>query len=46
LRGEVLSLLDGFDNAPIEPFVPDSAIVALDIGVLLRLAELDIPNAD
>jgi hypothetical protein len=38
--------LDGFDDVLIEPFVPDGAVVALDIGVLLRLAGLDMPNAD
>ena len=42
LRGEVLSLLDAFDDVLVEPFMPYGAIVALDSGVLLRLAGLDV----
>ena len=44
--GEVLSLLDGFDDVLIQPLVPDRAVVALDVGVLLRLAGLDVPDGD
>ena len=32
----VLSLLDGFKDVLVQPFVPYLAIVALDVGVLLR----------
>jgi hypothetical protein len=28
----------------IKPFVPDGAIVALDIGILLGLSRLDVPD--
>ena len=42
----VLSLLDGFKDVLVQPFVPYRAIVALDVGVLLRLARLDICDAD
>ena len=42
MRGEVLRLLDGFNDALVQPFTPHSAVVALDVGVLLRLARLDV----
>ena len=32
LRGMVLGLLDGFDDVLVQLFVPDSAVIALDIG--------------
>ena len=38
----VLSLLDGFKDVLVQPFVPYRAIAALDVGVLLRLARLDV----
>jgi hypothetical protein len=41
LRGEVLSLPDGFDDVLIEPFMQDGAVVALDVGVLLRQSGLE-----
>ena len=37
-----MSLLDAFDDVLVEPFVPDGAVEALDIGVLLGLAGLDM----
>ena len=37
IRGLILCLLYSFKNVLIEPFVADRAIVALDVGVLLRL---------
>ena len=37
-----MGLLDTFDDVLVEPFVPDSAVVSLDIGVLLGLAGLDM----
>ena len=42
----ILCLLDGFDDVLVEPFVPDRAIVALDVGVLLRLTGLDVLDRD
>ena len=42
----VLCLLDGFDDVLVEPFMPDGAVVALDIGVLLWLAGLDVLERD
>jgi hypothetical protein len=42
LRGVSCSLLDGFDDVLVEPFMPHGAVVALDVGVLLRLAWLDV----
>ena len=42
----ILSLLDGFHDVLVEPFVPDRAVVALDIGVLLELAGLDVLDGD
>ena len=38
----MLGLLDCFDDVLVEPFVPNCAVVALDIGVLLGLAGLDV----
>ena len=38
LRGEFLGLVDAFDDVLIEPFMPDGAVIALDIGILLRRA--------
>ena len=37
LRGEVLGLLDSIDDVLVQPFVPDGAVVSLDVCVLLRL---------
>ena len=36
MRGEVLGLLDVFNDVLIQPFLPDGAVVALYIGVLNR----------
>ena len=38
----ILCLLDAFDDALIQPFVPDRAVVALDAGILLGLPRLDM----
>ncbi len=38
----ILSLLDAFDDVLVQPFVPDGTVVALDIGVLLGLAGLNV----
>jgi len=38
----MLGLLDAFDDILVEPFVPDGAVVALDVGVLLGLTGLDV----
>ena len=37
---------DGFVDVLIKPSMPDGAVLALDTGALLRLAGLDVPNAD
>jgi len=42
----ILGLLGTFDDVLVEPFVPDSAVVSLDIGVLLWLAGLDVLDCD
>ena len=42
MRGEVLCLLYVFNNELVQPFVPDCAVVALNVGVLLRLPGLDV----
>jgi len=42
LGGEVLGLLDAIDDVLVQPFVPDLAVLALDVGVLLRLTWLDV----
>jgi hypothetical protein len=34
----VLGLLDGFDDVLVQPFMPNRAVVALDVGVLLELS--------
>jgi hypothetical protein len=41
LRGVILRLLDAFDDVLIQPLMPDRSVVALDVGILLRLAGLD-----
>ena len=38
----MLGLLDTVDDILVKPFMPDRAVVALDVGVLLRLARLDV----
>ena len=43
---KVLSLLDTVDDILVQPFMPDRAVVALDVGVLLRLARLDMRQGD
>ncbi len=42
----ILSLLNTFDDVLVEPFVPDGAVVALDICVLLGLTRLDMLDGD
>ncbi len=42
----ILCLLDAIDDLLIEPIMPDCAVVALDLGVLLWLAGLDFQNGD
>jgi hypothetical protein len=44
MRGKILCFFDDLDDVLIEQFVPDGAITALDIGVLLRLFRLNVPN--
>jgi hypothetical protein len=46
LCGEILSLLDSFDDVLVKPFVLDGAVEAFDIGVLLGLAGLDIMDGN
>jgi hypothetical protein len=46
LRGEVLGLLYGFDDILIQPFMPDRAVVTLDVGILLGLSGLDVLDGD
>ena len=42
----MLRLLDCFDDVLIEPFMPNSSIVAFDVSILLRLARLDMLDRD
>lgn len=35
LRGVILGLFDGFDDAMVEPYMSDGAVVALDVVVRL-----------
>ena len=44
--GGLLHLLDALEQVLAEPVVAHSAVVALDIGVLLRLAGLDVFDTD
>ena len=44
--GVGLHPLDGCERVLIEPLVPDSSVMALDIGVLLQLARLDVLDGD
>ena len=41
LYGVVLHLLDGCKHVLIQPLVADSSVVALNVGILLRLARLN-----
>ena len=38
----MLCLLDAFDNILIQPFMPNRSVIALNIGILLRLSRLDM----
>jgi hypothetical protein len=42
LRGLVLHLLDRREHVLIQPFALDRPVVAFDIGVMLRVALLDV----
>jgi hypothetical protein len=46
LGGNLLRLLDAFENVQVQPFVPNRPVVALDVGVLLGLAGLDVRQGD
>lgn len=40
--GNLLDLLNAFENEQVQPFVPDHSVVTLDICVLLRFAGLNV----
>ena len=42
----MLGLLDAFDDVLVEPLLQNNAVIAPDISVLLRLAELDMLDCD
>lgn len=42
----VLGLLNGFDDVLVQPFMPEGAVVSLDIGILLLLSRLDVLDGD
>jgi hypothetical protein len=42
----VLGLLNAVDDVLVQPFVPDRAIAAIDVSVLLRLIWLDVRQGD
>ena len=42
----VLCLLNVFDDVLVKPFMAHRSIVTFDIGILLRLAGLNMLNAD
>ena len=46
LRGVALGLLDAFDDVLVEPLMPNRAVVAFDVGVLLGLSWLDVLDGD
>jgi hypothetical protein len=46
LRGEVLRLLYVFNDVLVQPFVPDCAVVALNVSVLQRLSGLNVLDAN
>ena len=45
-RSVFLDLLDRIEDEPSWPFLPNGPILALDIGILLRLARLDAEDAN
>ncbi len=46
MRGVILCLLYPLDDVLIQPFVSDRADVAIDAGILLGLAGLDMPDGN
>ena len=42
----MLCLFDAFYNVLIQPFVPNRSVIALNIGILLRFARLDMLDCD
>jgi hypothetical protein len=44
--GVFLGLLYTFDDVLVKPFMPDGSVIALNVGILLGFARLDILNAD
>ena len=42
----VLNLLNGFEQVMVKPVVANGSVVAFDIGVLLRIAGLDVLKPD
>ena len=45
-RGEVLDLVDRFEQVLPQPVIAYRAVIAFDVGVLLRLAGLDEVERD
>ena len=42
----ILHLADGCEVVLAQPFVADSSVVAFDIGILLRLARLNVADGN
>jgi len=44
VSGNLLHLVDAFEDVEVQPFVPDRPVVALNISVLLRFSSLGQPS--
>ena len=42
LGGNLLNLVDGFEDVEIKPSMPNRAVVSLGIGMLLRFPRPDV----
>ena len=42
----VFCFLDAFDDVLFQPFMPNRAVVAFDVGVLLGLPRLDVQDSN
>ena len=44
--GNLLDLVDAFENVAVEPLMPDRPVIALYVGVLLGFSGLDVGQTD
>lgn len=44
--GNLMHVVNCFEVVEVQPFVPDSPVIAFDLGVLLRLSGHDVAQGD